>query len=442
MQFNGGGRSGTREAAAKARRGLRTAAVYGSQAAACHAARSGGPEWPSDMMRAMQTAFRNLRRAVVCMAALLPPGAARPTPSAMAADPSSTPSIAPREQPIRFKLVREWQAGDVTMPGNIVCLDDDEARSVAEGAEPEVAIVVLDGGRAAVILDAAGRERARHTLRIPGDRAVDYLRTAIDSRHKRWWLAAARGSPQVFLFDDEWTLRTSYPSLDGADDAPIGGATLADCDGDGSPEIIVGFAGTGGLEAASLDGRRLWRAPSPAAVHDVTLDAPRPGGGRGLVCLDADGRLTPIDAEGIAGEARLVGPRRIRRLFGGPVAPDGAWAIVGLAADEAGEPEAVGIGPGLDPGWSLQLDRGPRHAAPVEAVAWANLLGTQRRQWLIAAADGSVTIAWADGGVVGRYRHGAPLVGIGGYRDRDGGHVVLATPDAVESLLIDDVALD
>jgi hypothetical protein len=75
-------------------------------------------------------------------------------------------------------------------------------------------------------------------------------------------------------------------------------------------------------------------------------------------------------------------------------------------------------------------------------VAWADLLGTPRRQWLIAGPDGSVTAAWADGRVVDRYFHGRPLVGLGGYRHADRGHVVIATRQGIEAFAVDDVALD
>jgi hypothetical protein len=393
------------------------------------------PQTLFDHDAAMHTAARAVRRLVFCAAALL-------ATTATADEPSAEQAIAPREQPIRFKLVHEWTAAGVSMPGTIVCLDDDEARSAAEGLEPAVAVVVLDGRRTVVVLDARGRELARHSLRIPDDAEVHCLRTAVDSRRKRWWLGVARAAPRVFLFDDVWTLRATYPSPDGPAREPIGGAQLADCDGDGSPEIVVAFGGAGGVEAASLDGRRLWHARSIAAVGDVALDAPRPAGGRGLVCTDGLGRLTRIAADGVAGAARMAGSRGIHRLFGGPVAPDAAWALVGFAACEDGGTEAVGIGPDLERAWSLELCRGPHRAGPIEPVAWANLLGTQRRQWLIAAADGSVTVAWADGGVVDRYRHGAVLVGIGGYRHDNGGHIVIATPEAVECHRLDDVALD
>ena len=46
------------------------------------------------------------------------------------------------------------------------------------------------------------------------------------------------------------------------------------------------------------------------------------------------------------------------------------------------------------------------------------------------------------GRAVDRYRHGAPLVGIGGYRDGNEGFIVIATRDSLEGYRLEDVALD
>jgi hypothetical protein len=107
-----------------------------------------------------------------------------------------------------------------------------------------------------------------------------------------------------------------------------------------------------------------------------------------------------------------------------------------------GKNMAVGLGPLPSLFWELDLTDGVHRDGPIEPVAWADLLGTPRRQWLIAAPDGSVTVAWADGRVVDRYRHGAPLVGIGGYRDGEHGFVVIATKESLEGYRVEDVALD
>jgi hypothetical protein len=130
----------------------------------------------------------------------------------------------------------------------------------------------------------------------------------------------------------------------------------------------------------------------------------------------------------------------LRSLAAGPVGMDGSWSVIGWGVNAAGGNVVVGIG--AEPPWEVPVPAGPYRAGPIEPFAWADLLGSARRQWLVAGPDGSVTVAWADGGVVDRYQHGAALVGIGGYRHGGRGHVVLATRSGLESLLMDDVALD
>jgi outer membrane lipoprotein-sorting protein/peroxiredoxin len=353
--------------------------------------------------------------------------------------------IAPRRQPDRFKLIRAWRAEGVAMPGNVVCFDDAATSR----------IVALDGWRTVVMLDPSGRELSRHELDLPADAAVGFLRTAVDAAGKRWWLGGNRGGQQVFVFDDTWKLHAAYPGWESPSHAGIRTAQLVDLNDDGAPEIVVGYYGTVGVQAASLEGHRLWRERSFDTVLDVVPDAPHPEGSRGLVCVNGHGRLVPVTMEGKAAEARPVegtmqgrtqpdwsASPAVASLFGGPVAANGEWAFLGLASPSMGKNMAVGLGPHPDQFWKLDLPDGVHRDGPIEPVAWADLLGTPRRQWLIVAPDGSVTVAWADGRVVDRYRHGAPLVGIGGYRDGNEGFIVIATRDSLEGYRVDDVALD
>jgi len=353
--------------------------------------------------------------------------------------------IAPRRQPDRFKLVRAWRAENIATPGNVACVDDPAGSR----------IVALDGWRTVVILDPSGRELARHELDLPADAAVGFLRTAVDATGKRWWLGGNRGGQQVFVFDEAWHLYATYPAWESPPHAGIRTAQLVDLNSDGTPEIVVAYHGTVGVQAASLDGHRLWRERSFDTVLDVVPDAPHPDGGRGLICINGHGRLVPVTMEGRGANALPVegpatghpqpdwnGSPAIHSLFAGPVAPNGGWALVGLASSRVGQNMAVGLGPATDQFWDLALPDGVHRDGPIEPVAWADLLGTPRRQWIIAAPDGSVTVAWADGRVVDRYRHGAPLVGIGGYRDGNDGFIVIATRDSLEGYRVDDVALD
>ncbi|NBW87518.1 MAG: DUF2092 domain-containing protein [Planctomycetia bacterium] len=57
--------------------------------------------------------------------------------------------IAPHRQPVRFKLRRAWRAAEVSLPGNVVCLDPARGCAVTR-------VVALDGWRRVVELDATG----------------------------------------------------------------------------------------------------------------------------------------------------------------------------------------------------------------------------------------------------------------------------------------------
>jgi outer membrane lipoprotein-sorting protein len=352
--------------------------------------------------------------------------------------------IAPRKQPVRFKVARAWRADGVAMPGNLVCVADPGA----DGGQSAPRIVCLDGWRSVVVLDADGQDVARHELALPAGAAIGYLRTAVDGDGKRWWLGGARGGQQVFLFDDHWKLRTVYPPVGGPPHDGIADSVLVDCTGDGTPEIVAGYLGTAGVQCADLDGTRLWRARSLQGVVSVAGRGAA-AATSGLACVDGIGRYMPVACAGAVGEAVPLaasesgaGPLVLRSVVGGPVAMDGAWALIGMAGATLGKNTAVGLTADGAVAWTLPLADGMHREGAIDPVAWADLLGSARNQWLIAAPDGSVTVAWADGGVVDRYCHGRPLVGIGGYRTPHGGHIVLATPEGVESLRMEDIALD
>jgi len=343
--------------------------------------------------------------------------------------------IAPRRQPVRFKLARAWRAAAVALPGNLVCLD------AAHGGGDEPQIVVLDGWREVVELDAVGAVRGRHELPIPAGAAVRFLRTAVDGQGRRWWLGGARGERHVFVFDADWKLHGTFPPPEAGLPDGISTAHLLDTDGDGTLEIVVGSSGTGGVQAASLDGRRLWGERSAGGVLDLAAGPPGAETPK-LWCVADDGRILPLSRAGRAGLPFAAGDWRLRSVATGPVAPDGHWAAIGMAGTGVGHNVAIGIDATGTAAWELPLADGVHREAAVEPIAWADLLGTPRRQWLIAAPDGAVTVAWADGRVVDTYRHGAAITGLGGYRDGNDGFIVIATRTAMEAFRLEDIALD
>jgi len=341
--------------------------------------------------------------------------------------------VGPQRQPDRFKLRPGWRAA-VALPGNLVCLD------AANGADAP-RIVVLDGWRTVVQFDADGRQRGRYDLDLPADAAVNFLRSAITTDGGRRWLGGRRGDRRVFVFDDAFGLLTTYPAAVDAGE-PIAGAELADLDEDGVLELIVGFLGERGIEVATVDGQLLWADRKAAPVASVAVGPPVPGRHRSVLFVTGDGRLGRTSP---SQEPPIESPKpdkRLASISAGPVAAEGTWAVIGITPPDLDAASLIGIDSlSLESRWELPLTAAASRGA-IEPAAWADLLGTKRRQWLVAAADGSVTVAWADGRIVDRYFHGRPLLGMGGYRHGERGCIALATRAGVEVLFVEDIALD
>src|SRR5207247_2153685 len=99
-------------------------------------------------------------------------------------------------------------------------------------------IYVNDGLSGIVELDGEGQVAARHEL--PREMNASFLRTAVDGRGKRYFVACAALGKQLCLFDDQWKPLLSYPPADQPHDG-IRDVQLCDLDGDGQLEICLGF---------------------------------------------------------------------------------------------------------------------------------------------------------------------------------------------------------
>ncbi len=341
--------------------------------------------------------------------------------------------ISPKRQPVRFKVEQAWKSDTIRMPGNIVCLPAET------GGAPR--IITLDGWGTVVELDTAGKEVARHELGLPNTASIGFLRSAVDASGKRWWLCSSSGAQQLFVFDDLWTLHTTYPDSESPTHAGISDAFLMDSDGDGSLEMIVGYFGSVGVQGVTLAGERLWSQRALEGVQHIMLDIPVEGSSRGVICSNGRGQLIRLGPSGEILKTPAVVSQNIRSLSSGLLATD-AWAMVGMEHTNIGVNVIVGIGSDLQSVWKHPLPDGVHRDGPIEPITWADLFGTPRRQWIIAAPDGSVHLLWADGRIIDHYQHGAALVGIGGYRFQESGYLLVATRNSFESLRIIDVGLD
>ena len=84
------------------------------------------------------------------------------------------------------------------------------------------------------------------------------LRTAVGADGKRLFVGFASGQQRLHLYDENWKLLVNYPE-DALRNrhAGICDVELADLDGDGTLRLYVGYWGDVGVQAASLEGKRL-----------------------------------------------------------------------------------------------------------------------------------------------------------------------------------------
>jgi len=177
--------------------------------------------------------------------------------------------IAKRSQPKTFKLTRLWQCKELTAPGNVLVVES------AGGSPPR--LLVVDAGRSVAEVGLRGKLIATHPLEIEQTELVTSLRAAAGADGKPYVAALASAQQQFHLLDQQWKLVVSYPQ-DALENkhSGIADVQLGDLDGDGTLEAYVGYWGLVGVQAVSLEGKRLWSNRSPAA--GVRGNSPYPVG--------------------------------------------------------------------------------------------------------------------------------------------------------------------
>lgn len=330
--------------------------------------------------------------------------------------------IAPRSEPKSFQLTKQWSASAAKEPGNIlVTQDGDTAKTY-----------VLDGFHQVVELDAKGDVANRHVLEIPEGAVIRYLRTATDKDGKRYFAGSASAQQQVHLFDADWKLLLSYPSLEGGKSEGLTDAQLADLNGDGQPELNVAFWGAGGIHNVALDGTRTWHNQSLDLVYRLAVAGPDAAGKRSLVATNRQGTLVTLAHDGVQSEHHSVGARYVHAVFAEDLNGDGQTEICAIARDQANRESIVGVGPDFTALWEHPLPFGwHRHA--IEPVVTGKLSKDGESVWIVPGADGSIQFISREGQLVDRYHHGAALAGLAATVIEGKPALVITTSTGVEA---------
>jgi hypothetical protein len=275
-----------------------------------------------------------------------------------------------------------------------------------------------------------GKRKALYPLDLPSGEVVGLLRTATDASGKRYFLGAGMGAARVHLFDENWKRLLSipnYPAAGGTGVSPasadstgkmpvppeqlqVADAQLADLDGDGKPEILVGYFSGGGVQCFSLDGKELWRNQEMKQVPRVAVV--RGVAGESIVlCPTERGRLLALDAKG-----KRVGDFGPEKMFisiaASPLDGDQKLQVCGIfLKPDSTSRVAVGLGPKGEEQQSYTL---PNGLLPnwIEQIVPGRLAASGPGCWLLPGADGSIHVLAADGQLIEQFNSGELLTGL------------------------------
>ncbi|OHB73634.1 MAG: hypothetical protein A2V70_04720 [Planctomycetes bacterium RBG_13_63_9] len=310
--------------------------------------------------------------------------------------------IAPRTEPKTLKISPLWQCAELKAPGNMLVLRP-------EAAKPR--LLVVDAWKSLAEVGFDGKLIARHPLDIQETEVVSSLRAAAGADGKRYVVAFASAQQRFHLLDEDWNLVFSYPE-DALENrhSGIADVELGDLQADGVPEAYVGYWGVVGVQAVSLDGKRLWSNRSVENVVRMAIGAADTQGQSRLFCTNSTGSLATIDAAGQRQGEVTVGRRLLHWIVRADLG-EGRPAWCGLASPKLGENVAVGLNLQGEELWDYPLPAGI-HPQPIEPVVAGRLTPGGPGQWLLPGADGSIHVIAADGKPLDRFNYGATLAGL------------------------------
>lgn len=311
---------------------------------------------------------------------------------------------AERSEPTAFKLAPLWKCAELKMPGNILVLG---------GKNGPERLLVVENWRSVAEVGMDGKLIAEHKLNLDPNEVVGSLRTGVGADGKRYFVAFLMSHQRCHLFDENWNLIVNYP--EDALKNPHSGISdvrLADLEGDGKLKMYVSYFGVVGVQAVSLEGKRLWTNRSDVSnAACEAIGGPDAKGRRNLYCPSHSGAIVALDAQGERrGEINVRG-QRFNWIANADLRGDGNLLWCGLAAVKFGDNIAVGFSPDGDALWSHTLPVGYQ-PQPIERVIVGKVTRDGADQWLLPGPDGSIHIVSADGKLLDKFNYGSTLQGL------------------------------
>ena len=257
-----------------------------------------------------------------------------------------------------------------------------------------------------------GKLIALHKLNLAEGEGIGSLRAAAGADGKRYVAAFLTTQQRCHVWDENWNHVANYP--EDALQNPHGGigdVELGDLDGGGTLKMYVGYWGTAGVQAASLDGKRIWSNRSLSNVNHLAIGDPDKDGRRQLFCTNDRGSLVVLDAEGQRqGEIRIP-QRMLHWIAAADLGGDGKVSWCGLSAPHLGDNLVVGLSLTGAELWSYALPAGAQ-PRPIEPILAGQITPQRPGQWILPGPDGSIHFVTAEGKPLDKFNYGAALQGL------------------------------
>jgi outer membrane lipoprotein-sorting protein len=318
-------------------------------------------------------------------------------------EPLAAPQVAPLSKPAVLELSPLWKCTEVRSPGNI---------AVAAGKDGRQRLLVVENWNSVAELGLDGKLIARHDLKLADKEFVGFLRVAAGSDGKQFVAAFLTSQQRCHVLDENWNVVAHFP--DDALKNPHGGISdvqLGDLVGDGNLKLYVGYWGVVGVQAASLDGARLWQnRTAVASVSSLAIGGPDANRHRQLFCINESGAIVVLDAQGTGGKPMAVRNRKLVKIVNADLHGDGRPLWCGLSAIKMTDSVAVGFSPEGEELWHYALPEGPPQ--PIEPIVAGRLRTDGAGQWILPGPDGSIHVLSADGRLVDKFNYGTLLQGL------------------------------
>lgn len=333
---------------------------------------------------------------------------------------TGTVEAAPASQPQHLKLTEVFRCTLLKSPGNLL---------IAPSPEGVDRILCVEEGNTATEIGWDGVVKSRWPLKPQPPDKIDFLRTALRKNGQRLFVGWSFGAQQLSVYDENFELLLRYPPDGSLPHEGMADVHFADLNGDGEQEAVIGFLGVVGVQAISLEGKRLWSNRTAAVAFRIGV-LPSKDHPSFVVTNTARGSAVHVAHDGQRLGEIIVPGRTIAWLAAADLDGDGTAELCGLDPRDFAQTEAFGFNLAGEELWSYALPKGMAQY-PVEQITVGAILPGQARQWILVGADGSLHILDKAGQLVDRFNVGELVTGVAVARQNNTPVLLVATPKQV-----------